>query len=131
MCIFCQSELNEKFVLLETKFSLLIANYFPMGAMSLLAIPKRHVESITRMSPKELSDISQLIALAVNKVKAEIRPEGLNVLLNEGEIAGQTVNHLHFHIIARQENDGVSNLMRTKEKVAITAEQLAAIKALF
>ena len=129
MCVFCN--LNQDVILLESKYSILFANYFPLGDFSLLAIPKRHVYSITGLSIEESADIMQIMTLAVNNIKAVIKPEGINIFLNEGEIAGQTIPHLHFHIVARNNGDNLENFKRNGEKRAITKEELILIKNLF
>jgi diadenosine tetraphosphate (Ap4A) HIT family hydrolase len=129
MCVFCA--LNKDFILLESKYSVLLANYFPLGDLSLLATPRRHVYSITDLSIEELADIMQIIALTINNIKAAINPEGINIFINEGEIAGQTIPHLHFHIVVRNTNDNLENFKRNGEKKAITKEDLVLIKTIF
>lgn len=129
MCKFCQR--NEALVILETKLSVIIANYFPLGKISLLAIPKRHVASLTELSPEELHDLIDLVALASNKIKAVAEPEGLNIFLNEGKIAGQSIEHLHFHIVARYLDDGLENFRRNGDRIPISREELHALKELF
>ena len=129
MCILC--EIDPKLVLLESANSVLLANYFPLSDCSLMVIPKRHVYSITELSGGEASDFMQMIVMATNKIKANLNPEGINIFLNEGEIAGQTVPHLHFHIVARSENDGLENFKRNGDKKIITEEALNKIKNCF
>lgn len=129
MCIFCKVDKN--LVLLESKHSTVLANYFPLGKYSLLAIPKSHKDSITQLTAEELSDLIEIIALAVNNIKSVVNPEGIIVFLNKGEIAGQTIPHLHFHIVARENSDGLENFKRNGEKEAISEEDLRTLKNLF
>ena len=129
MCVFCNIDKN--LVLLESKYSIVLANYFPLGKYSLLATPKNHLYSITDLTIEESNDLMQIIALAVNNIKSAIKLEGVNVFLNEGEIAGQTVPHLHFHIVARTKNDGLENFKRKKKKIAISKKDLEILKNLF
>lgn len=128
-CVFCQ--LNKDLILLETSHSILVANYFPLGSLSLLAIPKRHIQSITDLSTKETIDLMGIITLATRKIKTKAKPEGINIFTNEGEIAGQTIPHLHFHIVARNNDDGLENFKRKGEKKTITPEELKLIKGYF
>ena len=59
-------------------------------------------------------------------------PQGLNVFLNEGLIAGQTLEHLHWHVIPRTENDGLENFKRKPgERFEITEEELKALAEIF
>ncbi|PKM91808.1 HIT family protein [Candidatus Falkowbacteria bacterium HGW-Falkowbacteria-1] len=129
MCVFCET--NGDLIVSESKNSLILINCFPMGKMSLLAIPKRHVESLSELTAEELNDFFQSIVLIENKVKAVLRPEGINIFINEGEIAGQTVNHLHCHIVFRGKNDGLKNFMRKREKKIITPAKIKKIKNIF
>jgi len=129
VCVFCN--LNKDLILLESKYTVLLANYFPLSDFNLLAIPKRHVYSITDLSIEESADIMQVMALAVNNIKTAIKPEGVNMFINEGKIAGQTIPHLHFHIVVRNTNDNLENFKRNGEKKAITKEDLVLIKTIF
>ncbi|MBN2884719.1 HIT domain-containing protein [Patescibacteria group bacterium] len=123
--------MNKDLILLESKYSVLLANYFPLSDFNMMVIPKRHVYSITDLSVEESTDIMGIITMAVNNIKTLVKPEGINVFLNEGEIAGQTVPHLHFHIVARNSNDVLENFKRNGEKDLITTDQLKLIKSLF
>ncbi len=46
----------------------------------------------------------------LKKMRGEIKHDGINVHFNEGEIAGQSVEHFHIHLIFREEDDGISNM---------------------
>jgi diadenosine tetraphosphate (Ap4A) HIT family hydrolase len=130
MCVFCEPDKN--LIARESAWCYLIANFFPLGNLiSLLAIPKRHITSIADLTIEEMSDLMQLITTATKKIKEDINPEGINILINEGKIAGQTVSHLHVHIVAREENDGLENFKCNKERHRITEKQLSFVKKLF
>jgi diadenosine tetraphosphate (Ap4A) HIT family hydrolase len=130
MCIFC--EVDKNLIARESVWCYLIANFFPLGNLiSLLAIPKRHITSIADLTIDEMSDLMQLVADATKKIKEGINPEGINIFINEGKVASQTVSHLHVHIVARKENDGLENFKCTKERHQITKEQLEFVKEIF
>lgn len=129
MCVFCEPE--KELILFESKYCVLLANAFPLGRMALLVIPKRHICSMIELNQEEITEMMSLVLLADANMKKKICPEGVNLFLNEGEIAGQTVPHLHFHIVARIENDGLENFKRLGERKVITDKQLAEAKALF
>jgi len=129
-CKFCGS-LDTSLVILTTPLSQVIANYFPMGALSLLAIPRRHVESITELTFEESADLMQITAIVVNNIKLKLNPEGVNIFLNEGAVAGQSIKHLHFHIVARNTGDGLKNFHCEHPREAITWEQIEKIKEIF
>lgn len=129
MCEFCN--INKKLILLESEHSLVLANYFPMSKGNLLVIPKRHIYSITELSEEEATDIIKVVSLATNNLKAGFKLDGVSIFINEGEIAGQTIPHLHFHIVARTFGDGLKNFERNGDKAAISNEELELIKDLF
>lgn len=129
-CKLCGA-LDTSLIMLITPLSYVIANHFPMGKLSLMAIPRRHVKSITELTFEESADLMQITAIVINNLKVKMNPEGFNVFLNEGKIAGQSINHLHFHIIARGANDGLENFRHTKKCKAITMQEIDAIRELF
>lgn len=129
MCIFCKT--NGDLVVKESRNSLILINCFPMGKMSLVAIPKRHVKSISELREDERNDFFELITSAQIRLKLMLEPEGINTFINEGEVAGQNVDHLHCHIILRGKNDGLKNFIRIKEKKIITPTEVQKIKKLF
>ncbi len=130
-CVFCEDGINPSLIVGDYAASRVLANYFPMGRMSLLVIPKRHAASITDLSASDQFDLIATVNFCVKLLKEKIAPAGITVLLNEGAIAGQTVPHVHFHVIAREADDGLENIKRTKERMPITEEQLQEIKLLF
>ena len=69
-----------------------------------LVVPKRHYETIVEI-PYEL--LTETIKV-VKKVAEALNADGTNILLNNKKIAGQLVPHLHFHVIPRSEEDGLS-----------------------
>jgi len=123
--------INKELILLTSDHSVVLANCFPIGDFSLLVVPKRHVYSITDLTAEELSDMAQTIALATNNIKANLNPEGANIFLNEGEIAGQTIPHLHFHIVPRTNGDGLENFKRNGEKIRLSADKLESVRSMF
>lgn len=128
-CIFCGT--NHELTLLTSDHSVVLANCFPIGDFSLLVVPKRHVHSITDLTAEELSDMIQTIALATNNIKASLKPEGVNTFFNEGEIAGQTIPHLHLHIVPRNSGDGLENFKRNGEKIRLSADKLKSVRSMF
>lgn len=70
-----------------------------------LIIPKRHVGSFFATSSAERLDLLELLDQAKALVQAEHQPAGFNIGINDGAAAGQTVPHLHIHLIPRYEGD--------------------------
>ncbi len=128
MCKFCPPELDQKLVLFETRYCRLLANYFPMGKIALLIAPKSHVCCLNELYISEQTDMISLISLTIKQLKYSNGETDFNGFFNEGSLAGQTIEHFHFHLVVRAEGDGVENFKRLKKKVAITATELRKIK---
>ena len=79
----------------------------PLSWGHTLVIPKKHVEHITQMSPDELAALTSVIPKLAEAVIKAADAEGLNVLQNNGPVAGQAVPHLHIHLIPRHSGDGL------------------------
>ncbi len=76
----------------------------PRGGHTLV-LPKKHYELIENIPDSELADLMK----SVKKVsKALLKySEGLNIIQNNKKIAGQYIPHIHFHLVPRQQNDGI------------------------
>ncbi len=72
-----------------------------------LVIPKKHVANIFELDSETASKMLVVIKNIANKLKEKLNLSAVNILNNSGSLAGQTVHHLHFHIIPRYENDNI------------------------
>lgn len=70
-----------------------------------LVIPRRHVQSFFDLQDDERADLIDLLARARAAIQAERHPDGFNIGINDGAAAGQTVMHLHVHLIPRYSGD--------------------------
>ena len=70
-----------------------------------LVIPKRHVKSMFDCNSYEKADILQALETAKVALDREFSPDGYNIGINDGEAAGQTIPHLHIHLIPRYRGD--------------------------
>lgn len=77
----------------------------PVSPGHTLVIPRRHVASLSDLTAEEAGAIWSLLAGARSVLDSEFRPDGYNVGVNDGRAAGQTVMHLHVHLIPRYEGD--------------------------
>ena len=102
-CHFCC--LPENRIIFETNYSFVIRDGFPVSDGHTLVIPKRHIPSIFDATPEEQTDI--LVALEKSKKQLDetLNPSGYNIGINDGSSAGQTVMHLHVHLIPRYSGD--------------------------
>lgn len=72
-----------------------------------VVIPKRHAVSIRELTESETASLFNTVRIVSAKLNDYLKPAGFNYGFNEGEIAGQTIEHLHFHIIPRFEGDNL------------------------
>ena len=72
-----------------------------------LVIPKKHYANIFELDDETASKLLIVVKNVANLLKNKLNLSAVNILNNSGELAGQTVHHLHIHIIPRYENDGV------------------------
>lgn len=77
----------------------------PVSPGHLLIIPKRHFGSVFEATEAELSALWNLITVARLYLNEEYSPDGYNIGINEGSVAGQTIMHLHIHLIPRYSGD--------------------------
>jgi diadenosine tetraphosphate (Ap4A) HIT family hydrolase len=102
-CPFCR--LEQLRILLENDFAVAFPDGFPVADGHTLVIPKRHVASLFELSEEERVAVWNLVAQVRSRLKAEVKPDGFNIGLNDGLAAGQTVLHAHVHIIPRRLGD--------------------------
>ena len=77
----------------------------PVAEGHLLLVSAEHVESADRLSPEQAAAMLRSLPALVRAVRVATGCEGVNVLQNNGRIAGQLVPHVHFHIIPRKPGD--------------------------
>jgi len=83
-----------------------IRDGYPITQGHTLIIPKRHVGSFFDISQQERQGLFELIDLAKADLDKEFKPASYNIGINDGEAAGQTVPHLHIHLIPRYHEAG-------------------------
>lgn len=78
---------------------------FPATPGHVEIVPKRHVESFFDLSEPEVLDAYALIRIVEKTISAQYGPGGYTIGINEGRVAGRSVDHLHIHLIPRHEGD--------------------------
>ena len=86
-------------------FALVIRDRFPVSPGHTLILPRRHVGSYFQTSAAERESLLRLLDKAKAALDAEFHPDGYNIGINDGPAAGQTVPHLHLHLIPRYAGD--------------------------
>ena len=102
-CPFCTLPAGR--VVEENEHALLILDGYPVSPGHSLIIPKRHLGSFFDATPPERAALLALLDKAKELVERAHRPAGYNIGINDGAAAGQTVPHLHIHLIPRYEGD--------------------------
>lgn len=74
----------------------------------MLVLPKEHYKDIYDIDAETAGKLFQLAAVVARALKEVLNCDGLNILQNNGVIAGQTVFHFHMHLIPRYEGDDVT-----------------------
>ena len=82
-----------------------IRDAFPVSPGHTLIIPKRHVASFFDITDAERADLLALLSFVRDDLDREFHPAGYNIGINDGAAAGQTVPHLHIHLIPRYAGD--------------------------
>ncbi|MCY1278386.1 HIT domain protein [compost metagenome] len=102
-CPFCA--LPSSRILGENAHAFWIRDGFPVSPGHILIIPRRHVGSFFEVTPQERTALLELLDEARSNVESEFHPDGYNIGINDGAAAGQTVPHLHIHLIPRFRGD--------------------------
>jgi diadenosine tetraphosphate (Ap4A) HIT family hydrolase len=102
-CAFCS--LPPERILGENEHAIWILDANPVSPGHSLIVPKRHVESFFEATPQEREAMLALLEPARDHVRKSHAPSGFNIGINEGEAAGQFVQHLHVHLIPRFPGD--------------------------
>ena len=102
-CPFCSLESDR--IISESDYTITIRDGFPVSEGHTLIIPKRHVESFFELQAIEKAAVLQAMDEAKETLDKEFSPDGYNIGINDGEAAGQTVMHLHVHLIPRYKGD--------------------------
>lgn len=102
-CPFCTLPTSR--IVKENEHALLIRDAYPVSPGHSLVVPKRHIGSWFEASAEERSAILALIDEAKAMIDVEFAPDSYNIGINDGKAAGQTVPHLHMHLIPRFQGD--------------------------
>lgn len=102
-CPFCTLPADR--VVEENELAFVILDGYPISPGHSLIIPKRHVSSFFDATPPERAALLALLDKAKELADKRNTPAGYNVGINDGPAAGQTVPHLHIHLIPRYSGD--------------------------
>lgn len=113
-CIFCNYD-KENYIA-ENRYAFAILDKYPVNEGHTLIVPKRHFESLFEATQDEAKAMFSLIHEIKEILDVQYNPQGYNIGVNVGYAAGQTIKHLHLHVIPRYKGDvenprgGIRNL---------------------
>ncbi|MBQ7615785.1 MAG: HIT family protein [Butyrivibrio sp.] len=126
-CIFCKianGEIPSNTIYEDDNFRVILDNG-PATKGHALVLPKEHYANLFEIPEDVAAGAVKVAKKVAGTMKEKLSCDGLNLVQNNGEAAGQTVMHFHLHIIPRYENDGQHILWKPTSP---TAEELVAIK---
>jgi diadenosine tetraphosphate (Ap4A) HIT family hydrolase len=92
-------------VLCKTDIAMAILDSFPISPGHTLVIPKRHVPDYFELTAEEQNELWQLVNRCKLILQDRFHPDGFNIGINVGEMAGQSIFHVHIHLIPRYKGD--------------------------
>jgi len=102
-CPFCTLPVSR--TVIADAHAIVIRDGFPVSPGHTLVIPRRHIGSFFETTAEERSSLLSLLDEAQRALAIELNPDGWNIGINDGIAAGQTVLHLHIHLIPRYTGD--------------------------
>ena len=129
-CIFCKIVKGEipSFKLYEDAATLAFMDINPVHDGHCLVIPKAHSATVFEIAPEDFAATARTAAKVAKAVKAAVPCDGFNLMQANGEGAGQSVGHLHLHIVPRKNGDGLLFNWEPKagerDRIAAVAERI-------
>lgn len=104
-CLFCNNKEVELRMIYKDNTVMAFPTNIPITVGHVLVCPVRHISKIDDLLDNEVQAIKNLIIQIKNSLKKSFDAEGFNIAWNEGSVAGQSVDHLHIHIVPRKVGD--------------------------
>lgn len=115
LCPFCDFDRSK--LIEESECAIALRDAFPVTEGHALVIPRRHVASVYQLSAPDQAALWVLVGHVRETLQQQVAADGINIGINDGEAAGQTVEHAHIHVIPRRKGDvsdprgGVRNII--------------------
>jgi diadenosine tetraphosphate (Ap4A) HIT family hydrolase len=103
ICPFCNLDSSQ--IILSNTYAVVINDGFPISPGHSLIIPKRHIQSFFEATNEEHAAFLELLVKARELLHQKYKPDAFNIGINDGFAAGQTIMHLHIHLIPRYKGD--------------------------
>ena len=119
MCIFCMianHEINSS-IIYEDEQVVAFLDLSQVTKGHTLVVPKKHYENVLECDPETLGHVIKVTQMLSKRIMERMNAKGINILNNCNEVAGQSVMHMHFHIIPRySESDAIEIKFNESEK---------------
>ena len=127
-CIFCKIISGEipSATIYENEEFKVILDRFPANEGHVLILTKNHTPNIFEIDPEQAGRLFTLAARIARVMKDTLGFEHMNVMQNNGLVAGQTIFHFHLHLIPRYEDDGITIKYTPMD---LTDEQIETMRA--
>lgn len=129
-CVFCAIAEGEipSFKVYEDDFVLAYLDINPVSKGHTLVIPKAHTQGLLDTPDETLAAVIARVKKVAAHIKETLGCGGFNIVQNNGETAGQTVHHVHFHIVPRYEGDDPLVFKGASADMAALAELAKSLK---
>lgn len=123
-CIFCKIINKEipNYTVYEDDYTVAFLDVHPCSKGHTIVVPKKHFETLWDMNTETFDLVAHSLRFAAGRVQARLKPDGMNIGINNGSAAGQAVPHVHWHIIPRYNGDGggsMHSIVKSKEEVEV------------
>lgn len=131
-CLFCKivsGAIPSSGIVYEDVAVLAFLDIHPCAKGHTVVIPKQHFGRLEDMDEASYQALARGVRMAMDKINTALKPDAMNVGINNGPASGQAVPHAHWHLIPRYEGDGggsMHSIIRSKE-----AGDVAAVAQLF
>jgi len=129
-CIFCthpsEDRDEENHILYRGKYCFMMLNLYPYNNGHLMIAPFEHVSSIELLDATTLAELMEQAKLALQGLRITMNPDGFNMGINQGKVAGAGfAEHVHYHIVPRWNGD--TNFMPVLADIKVMPEHLDAV----
>ena len=107
-CIFCKIVAKQipNHTIYEDEKVLAFLDIFPHANGHTIVVPKKHYENLVGLPIEEWQSLAIGFKNILDKIQAVLKPDGVNIGINDRPVAGQVVPHVHWHIFPRYKDDG-------------------------
>ena len=128
VCILCEKPKEQKdkenLILYRGKKNFVIMNRYPYNPGHLMICPYRHTSTLEDLDPDEILEHYQIVQKCITTLRRVSNPEGFNIGMNMGKVAGAGIDeHIHTHIVPRWNGD--TNVMHVLADTRVVPEALA------